>query len=77
MKNHIFILLSVPVLGNTSSASSENHELLESARYAVGLYNSMNGRHPWLARCQDEIRDSVNTTLKRVRYRHSDRGIHD
>lgn len=53
MKKRIFIL-SVPVLGNMSSASSEKHELLESVRYAAGLYNSMNGRHPRLARCQDE-----------------------
>lgn len=57
------------MLENTSSASSEKS--LESVGYAAALYNAMNGRHPWLARCQDETRDSANTTLKRAHYRHT------
>lgn len=65
---HTFILLSVTLPDDAPSASSEIHELLESVRYTVGLWNSMNGGHPWLAR--DETRDSVNTTLKRAHYRH-------
>lgn len=70
-KQQILILLSVTPLENTSSARSEMHEPLGSARHAVGPCNSMNGRHPWLARCRDEARDGVNTTLKRARYRHT------
>lgn len=77
MKQHIFILLSVPVLENTSSAIQGSMSCWESARNAAGLDNSMNGRHPWLARCQDGTRDNVNTTLKRAHCRHSDRGFTD
>lgn len=77
MKQPIFILFSVPALDNASSVRSEKHELLGVSEIHCRIVYSMNGRHPWLARCQDETRDSVNTTLKRAHYRHSDKGIND